>query len=76
MGKATGTSKTHRFAYGGFSALSDDFCEEFFEAQGDVTISVLIILLEHVRHALQANACLHEQIKADGIFTTPVVCAL
>lgn len=33
------------------------------QAQGNVPIPVRIILLEHICHALQADARLHEQIK-------------
>lgn len=71
-----GASKIYGFAYGEFLTLSNNFCEELFEAQSDITISVLVILLEHVRHPLEANTCLHKQIKADGVITTPVVRAV
>lgn len=34
------------------------------QAQRDEAVAVLIVLLEHIRHPLQADARLHEQIEA------------
>lgn len=33
------------------------------QTQSNVPISIRIILLEHIRHPLQTDACLHKQIK-------------
>lgn len=34
------------------------------QAQRDIPVPVRVVLLEHIRHPLQADACLHEQIEA------------
>ena len=38
--------------------------QELLKAQRDIPIAILIVLLEHIRHALQDDAALHEQIEA------------
>jgi hypothetical protein len=46
------------------------------QTQRNIPIPILIILFEHIRHALQTNACLDEKIEADGILAAPVVRAV
>jgi hypothetical protein len=46
------------------------------QAQCNVSIPVVIVLLEHVRHPLKTDARLHEQIEAHGVLTAAVVCAV
>jgi len=46
------------------------------QAQRDVSIPIIVILLKHVRHALQANARLYEQIKAHVVVAPAVVRAV
>ena len=43
------------------------------QAQGDITISVFVVLLEHIGHTLKADARLHKQIEADSILSTLVI---
>lgn len=39
-------------------------CQKLFEADRYITVSIIVIPLEHIRHSTQANARLDEQIKA------------
>lgn len=43
------------------------------QAQRDKPIPVIVVPLEDVRHPLQADARLHEQVEADGVVAAPVV---
>jgi hypothetical protein len=45
----------------------------YLQAQCNVAVTVLVVLLEHVRHALQTDAGLDKQIKAHGVVTSTVV---
>ena len=38
--------------------------QKLLKAQSNIAIAILIVLLEHVRHAFQDDAALHEQIEA------------
>jgi hypothetical protein len=46
------------------------------QAQGNVSIPVIVVLLKHVRHALQADAGLHKQVEAHVVVAAPVVRAV
>lgn len=46
------------------------------QTQRDVPISILIILLKHIRHPLQTDARLHEQIKTQCILPAAIVRAI
>jgi hypothetical protein len=46
------------------------------QAQCDVTVTVLVVFLEHVRHALQTDAGLDKQIKAHSVVASTVVGAV
>jgi hypothetical protein len=50
--------------------------QQDLQAQRDIPIPVIVVLLEHVRHALQADACLHKQVKAHVVVAAPVVRAV
>jgi hypothetical protein len=43
------------------------------QAQCDIAISVIIVFLEDVRHPLETNAGLDEEIEAHGALASPVV---
>lgn len=43
------------------------------QAQCDVSIPVLVITLEDIRHPLQANASLHEQVETQALFSGTLV---
>jgi len=53
--------------------LSNDLRQEILKRQGDKAIAIIVVLLKHVRHALQADAALHEQVEADGALAALVV---
>jgi hypothetical protein len=62
------------FAVGGcYQQCTSKFTWRYLQAQCDVAIPIVIILLEHIRHPLQANASLHKQIKAHRILSSSVV---
>lgn len=44
--------------------LLQDLAQEILKAQRNVSITVIVILLEHIRHPLQTDASLHKQVKA------------
>lgn len=48
-------------------------CQEFLKAQRDVPIPIIIIPLEHIRHPLQDNTALHEEIEAHPALATLIV---
>ena len=50
--------------------------KRILQAQGDVAIAVFVVLLEDVRHALQADAGLHEEVEADSVLPSPVIGAV
>ena len=41
--------------------------QERLEAQRDVPVAVRVVALEHVRHALELDAALHEQVEAHAV---------
>jgi hypothetical protein len=43
------------------------------QAQRNIPIAILIVLLKHVRHALEAYARLHKQIEAHGVAPAAIV---
>lgn len=43
------------------------------QRQRNIPIPIIIILLKHIRHALQADTALYEEIKADSVLVAPVV---
>ena len=55
------------------SALRETATRYNLQAQCDVSVPILVVLLENVRHPLETDARLHEQIEAHGILATTVV---
>ena len=47
----------------------------FLQGQSYVAVSVIIIFLEHIRHPLQADAALNEEVETDCTFTPLVICS-
>lgn len=43
------------------------------QTQRDIAVPVFIILLKHIRHPLQTDTRLNEQIKTDCILAPPIV---
>lgn len=41
--------------------------QKLLEADGDVPIAIIIVALKHIRHALETNTRLHEEIEAHAI---------
>ena len=62
------------------STCSKSFLSHSFgchlQAQRDIAVAILVILLEDVRHPLQANTRLHEQIEAQRVASVAVVRAV
>lgn len=50
--------------------------QKFLKAQRDIPITILIIPLKHIRHPLQHDAALHEQIEAHPIVAVFLVRAV
>ena len=55
------------------SALRGTATRYNLQAQCDVSVPILVVLLENIRHPLETDARLHEQIEAHGILATTVV---
>lgn len=53
--------------------LAQNFRQEVLKTQRNVPIAIIIILLEHIRHALQADASLHKEIEAHDAVAALVV---
>lgn len=53
--------------------LAQNLRQEVLKAQRDVPIAIIIVLLEHIRHALQADAGLHKQVEAHDAVAALVV---
>ena len=53
--------------------LAQDFRQEVLKAQRDISIAIIVVLLEHIRHALQADASLHKQVEAHDAVAALVV---
>lgn len=53
--------------------LLQNLTQEIFEAEGNKAISIVIILLEDIRHALERNTRLYKQVKAHDTFAALVV---
>lgn len=53
--------------------LFQDFTEKVFEAECDVSITIIVILLEDVGHPLQRNARLDEKIETHDAFASFVI---
>lgn len=53
--------------------LLEDLDEEVLEAEGDVAVAVLVVLLEDVGHALEGDAGLDEEVEAHDPFAALVV---
>lgn len=49
--------------------------EGFLQGQSYVAVSVIIIFLKHIRHPLQADAALNEEVETDCSFTPLVICS-
>jgi hypothetical protein len=47
--------------------------ESHLQAQRNIPIPILIILLKHIRHPLQTDTRLDKKVEAEGIPSTPVV---
>lgn len=50
--------------------------EQNVQTQCNVAIAILVVLFKHVRHALEADARLHEEIKTHGVCAAAVVGAV
>jgi len=48
--------------------------QELLKTHRDIAIPINIILLEHIRHPLQRNAALHEQIKTHRLTPPLLIC--
>ena len=46
------------------------------QAQRNVAVAVVVVLLKHIRHALQTDARLHEQVEAHVVVAAAVVGAV
>lgn len=46
------------------------------QAQRNIPIAILIVLLKHIRHSLQANTRLHEQIETQRILASTIIRAI
>lgn len=53
--------------------LPQNLRQEILKTQRDIPVPILIILLEHIRHPLQTNTSLHEQIKAHDAFPPLII---
>lgn len=53
--------------------LLENLAQEVFKAERNVPVSVVVVLFEHVRHALQRDASLHKQVKAHDALVALVV---
>lgn len=45
----------------------EDLSEKFLKTQRHVSIAVVVIFLEHIRHAFQTDAGLHKQVKVHAL---------
>jgi hypothetical protein len=45
------------------------------QAEGDIAVPVIVVLLENICHALQADTRLHKEVEAHGILAAAVVSA-
>lgn len=61
------------FRYIASLLLPNDLGQEVLERQSYIAIPVIIILLKHIRHPLQADAALHKQVEADSALFPLVV---
>lgn len=53
--------------------MLENLTEEILKAQGNVAITIIIVLLEDVGHALEGDAALDKEIKAHDTLATLVV---
>lgn len=53
--------------------LPQDLGQEVLEAEGDVAVAVVVVLLEDVGHALEADAGLHKKVEAEDALVALVV---
>lgn len=53
--------------------LLQNLTQEILKAQRDISIPVVIIPLEHIRHALQRDTRLNKQVKAHDILIALVI---
>ena len=53
--------------------LLKDLAQEILKTKCDISIPVIVILLEHVRHPLQRNTRLHEQVETHDALVPLVV---
>lgn len=58
-----------------FSSLEllENLGQKVLEAEGDVPVAVVVVLLEHVRHALEGDAGLDEEVEAHNALVALVV---
>lgn len=47
--------------------------QKLFKAQGNISIAIIIISLENIRHPFQCDTRLHEEVKTHCIVTTLVI---
>lgn len=48
-------------------------CQEFLEAQRNISIPIIIIPFKYIRHSLQHDTALHEQVKTHAVAPALVV---
>lgn len=48
----------------------DHLGEELFEAERDIAIPIIVVPLEYIRHPLQADASLYEEIETHSLSTS------
>lgn len=53
--------------------MTEDFGQKVLKAQSDVAVPVLVVFLENIRHALEANAGLDEEVEAHNTLVPLVV---
>ena len=53
--------------------LLQDLGQEVLETEGDVAVTIIVVLLKDVGHALEADAGLHEEVKAHDALAALVV---
>jgi hypothetical protein len=66
-------SYPHPYAVSFLLQLLQDLGQEILKAEGDVPVPVIVVLFEHIRHALEGDTSLDEQIKAHDALAALIV---
>lgn len=64
---------SHHAQENGSPQLLQDLAEEILKAQGNVSVPVIVVLFENVRHALEGDAGLDEQVEAHDTLLALIV---